>query len=147
MIPTPQPPHVTKNTNGVSALVKSNETCRLTGPDGGGLWVQNGHVYDDVGVVIEDIPEWFWEEYNKMTPYMKDRLGLTRGGDLLALEDSDLSGQRAEPENFDFSSKADLQQFARQRGLDFDPRGNKADLIAAIEEDRLKDKVDLTPDT
>lgn len=75
-IPTPAKPHVSKAAGGVAGIMTSNETMMISSGDGR-LWVQNGAIYDEAGKELahDDIPGWFWDEYNKITPGQKAEHG------------------------------------------------------------------------
>lgn len=75
-IPTPAKPHVSKVAGGVAGIMSSNETMMISSGDGR-LWVQNGAIYDEAGKQLADdeIPGWFWDEYNKITPGQKAEHG------------------------------------------------------------------------
>lgn len=77
-IPTPAKPHVSKVAGGPAGIMSSNETMMISSGDGR-LWVQNGVIYDEAGKQLadEDIPGWFWDEYNKITPGQKAEHGTT----------------------------------------------------------------------
>lgn len=77
-IPTPERPHISKVAGGVENIVRSNETMLVSGVDGK-FWVQNGRVYDEGGKPVDEVPEWFWEEFAKLTPAMQAKHGGRKG--------------------------------------------------------------------
>jgi hypothetical protein len=44
------------------------------------LYVQDGHVYSESGVLEENPPGWFWSAYAQTTPEKKKILGLIEPG-------------------------------------------------------------------
>jgi hypothetical protein len=66
MFPVPRRPQETATTDGVSRLVRSNETMLISHGDQR-LWLQGGRIYDDAGLEIsgENVPGWFQEEYEE----------------------------------------------------------------------------------
>jgi hypothetical protein len=73
MFPVPRRPQETATTDGVSRLVRSNETMLISHGDQR-LWLQGGRIYDDAGLEIsgENVPGWFQEEYKKLHPLMAE---------------------------------------------------------------------------
>lgn len=69
-------PQQTRVVGGVANVIKDNPTMMVKSGDGA-LWVQGGLVYDDAGkaLVGDEIPGWFWEEYKKVSPDMKEAHG------------------------------------------------------------------------
>lgn len=69
-LPVPNKPHVTKVMGGVSNVSGSHETMCLSSGDGR-LWLQEGRLFDESGRRPDPIPDWFWEEFGKMSPEMQ----------------------------------------------------------------------------
>lgn len=72
--PVQNKPHVTKVAGGVSAITGQHETMAISNGEGR-LWLQEGTLVDESGKVPDPIPDWFWTEFNKLTPAMKQRHG------------------------------------------------------------------------
>lgn len=56
---------------GVSHIVRQNQTLLITSSDGR-CWVQDGRITDDNGNDLNPVPDWFWYEYDKLSPEAKE---------------------------------------------------------------------------
>lgn len=119
-LPVPHAPQVTRVTGGVANITKENNTMQIkTGS--GALWVQNGAVFDERGVLVppDEIPGWFWEEWKKVSKEMKEI-----HGDLEAPAE-ELGGSIGEPTEAEASKaelvamlKDDLIEVAKAEGVE-----------------------------
>ena len=71
-----KPPHEVKIINNIPRLVKENFTVRFTNGSEAPLTMQDGAVFDDAGNLVENVPDWLWKEYDKMTEEAKGRLNM-----------------------------------------------------------------------
>lgn len=77
-IPLPEKPHTTKIVGGVETIIGRNETMLVSSSEGR-LWIQNGRVFDEAGKSPAEIPDWFWEEFRKVSPEMQAKHGGVAG--------------------------------------------------------------------
>lgn len=68
-------PHETQNKRGVETVVRENHTIYI-GSEHGRIVVQNGQILDINGNELTTVPDWFWVEYAKVSPEMRDKLGV-----------------------------------------------------------------------
>ena len=85
---------------------------------------------------MEEIPDWFWDEYEKSIPEIQRKLGVSRDTYGAEPKATPVAAAVVEPDTFEFSTKTDLQNFAKARGLTFATNTTKPELVAMIEDDR-----------
>lgn len=68
-------PHETQTKRGVSVVVRENPLIRIHCLEGR-INVQRGHIMWDDGTEVDPVPDWFWAEYAKISPEMREQLGV-----------------------------------------------------------------------
>ena len=72
-----KPPHEVKLINNVPKLVAENFTVEFRMRDQFPVIMQDGACFDVSGNMIEEIPDWVWEQYEKCNDDTKAKLKMT----------------------------------------------------------------------
>lgn len=51
-----------------SRVVRTHHYVRIAAEGNPPLYIQNGTVFAEGGGLVDEIPDWFWPEVNKLTP-------------------------------------------------------------------------------
>lgn len=68
-------PQETQSKRGVASVVRENITIYI-GSEYGRIAVQSGQILDVNGNELTEVPDWFWVEYAKVSPEMREKLGV-----------------------------------------------------------------------
>lgn len=68
--------HFRTGRNNVRQLIKETPYIRISVRGEGVLYAQSGSVWSESGDEMKDVPQWFWEQYERVAPEKRKKIGL-----------------------------------------------------------------------